>query len=147
MSKIEANMTRPRRDCLKIFIKVKTEKRQLPNFVRDWDKTENLGTFSYETETRLRLSSFTGNLVIIHCLFPVTCCWIFWWQKNIFFCGSLNSSVNDLPKMYVYFLSKEITFSKKRIISCHIKSNYLQKTLFLFVRNNFFYMNSYIHRV
>ena len=46
-SKMEANETRPRRDCLK-------------HFVQDPDEAESLNTFSFETEIRPRLTSFTG---------------------------------------------------------------------------------------
>ena len=45
LSKIETDETRPRQDCLKICIRNET----------------SLGTFSLETETRPRLSSFTRS--------------------------------------------------------------------------------------
>ena len=59
LSKIEANETRPRRDCLKIFHPRRDRDETTSKIVYE---TESLGTFSLETETRPRLSPISETV-------------------------------------------------------------------------------------
>ena len=112
LRKIEANEMRPRRDCPKIF-HLRQDKFQ--NFVRDRDETESFGTFSLETKTKLRLSSFTDaraghpiSLVCIYfilrfCLLTLSTQAIFSAYENLPFPGDTIS----LLSKYSPYLSKK----------------------------------------
>ena len=62
LSKIEANKTRLSE---KFSSKTRPRWDNLQNFVRDWDETESLSTFSLETETRPRLSPISAQIFIV----------------------------------------------------------------------------------